>query len=208
MKAVLTKEVGGPETLVVEDIDTPTPGKGEVLVDIAACAINFPDTLMIRDLYQFKPERPYSPGGEISGTIAAGSIHQVDVERDRVQRLRESLQVFVETKQAMAEGAEGFRDGRALDDPGIKDRQHRLVPGDQLSVEIGQGLVHWGPGRKKRAKVYREVVLDGRQRLSYRFGGRGTNRPAAGPGEHVHGPDGSGNRIGGTDQHGDRAGHR
>ena len=71
MKAVLTKEVGGPETLVVEDIDTPTPGRGEVLVDIAACAINFPDTLMIRDLYQFKPERPYSPGGEISGTIAA-----------------------------------------------------------------------------------------------------------------------------------------
>jgi len=71
MKAVLTKEVGGPETLVVEDIDTPTPGKGEVLVEIAACAINFPDTLMIRDLYQFKPERPYSPGGEISGTITA-----------------------------------------------------------------------------------------------------------------------------------------
>ncbi len=71
MKAVLTKEVGGPETLVIEQIDTPTPGNGEVLVDIAACAINFPDTLMIRDLYQFKPERPYSPGGEISGTIAA-----------------------------------------------------------------------------------------------------------------------------------------
>lgn len=71
MKAVLTKEVGGPETLVVENIDAPAPGKGEVLVDIAACAINFPDTLMIRDLYQFKPERPYSPGGEISGTIAA-----------------------------------------------------------------------------------------------------------------------------------------
>ena len=71
MKAVLTKEVGGPETLVVEQIDAVQPGKGEVLVDIAACAINFPDTLMIRDMYQFKPERPYSPGGEISGTIAA-----------------------------------------------------------------------------------------------------------------------------------------
>ncbi|MBB3032694.1 NADPH:quinone oxidoreductase family protein [Alteriqipengyuania lutimaris] len=71
MKAVLTKEVGGPETLVVEQIDSPAPGKGEVLVDVAACAINFPDTLMIRDLYQFKPERPYSPGGEISGTITA-----------------------------------------------------------------------------------------------------------------------------------------
>ena len=71
MKAVLSKEVGGPETLVVEDIDAPTPGAGEVLIDVAACAINFPDTLIIRDLYQFKPPRPFSPGGEISGTIAA-----------------------------------------------------------------------------------------------------------------------------------------
>ncbi|MCV0386145.1 MAG: NADPH:quinone oxidoreductase family protein [Nitrobacter sp.] len=71
MKAVLSKETGGPKTLVVEDVDVPTPGKGQVLIDVAACAINFPDTLIIRDLYQFKPPRPFSPGGEISGTIAA-----------------------------------------------------------------------------------------------------------------------------------------
>lgn len=71
MKAVLSKEVGGPETLVVEEVEAPSPGPGEVLVDVAACAINFPDTLIIRDLYQFKPPRPFSPGGEISGTIAA-----------------------------------------------------------------------------------------------------------------------------------------
>ena len=70
MKALLSKEVGGPETLVVEEIDAPTPGKGEVLIKVAACAINFPDTLIIRDLYQFKPPRPFAPGGEISGTIA------------------------------------------------------------------------------------------------------------------------------------------
>ena len=71
MKAVLSKETGGPETLVVEDIATPSPGKGEVLIDVAACAINFPDTLIIRDMYQFKPPRPFAPGGEISGTIEA-----------------------------------------------------------------------------------------------------------------------------------------
>ncbi|HAW36630.1 MAG TPA: NADPH:quinone oxidoreductase, partial [Erythrobacter sp.] len=71
MKAVLSKETGGPETLVVEDIDAPTPAKGEVLVKVAACAINFPDTLIIRDMYQFKPPRPFAPGGEISGTIEA-----------------------------------------------------------------------------------------------------------------------------------------
>ena len=69
MKSVLSKETGGPETLVVEEIETPAPGTGEVLIDVAACAINFPDTLIIRDMYQFKPPRPFAPGGEISGTI-------------------------------------------------------------------------------------------------------------------------------------------
>ena len=69
MKSVLSKETGGPETLVVEEIDAPVPAKGEVLIDVAACAINFPDTLIIRDMYQFKPPRPFAPGGEISGTI-------------------------------------------------------------------------------------------------------------------------------------------
>jgi NADPH:quinone reductase-like Zn-dependent oxidoreductase len=71
MKAVLSKETGGPETLVVEEIAEPKPGAGEVLVKVAACAINFPDTLIIRDLYQFKPPRPFAPGGEISGTVEA-----------------------------------------------------------------------------------------------------------------------------------------
>ena len=71
MKAVLSKEVGGPETLVVEELERPTPGKGEVLIDVAACAINFPDSLIIKDMYQMKPPRPFSPGGEISGTVAA-----------------------------------------------------------------------------------------------------------------------------------------
>jgi len=71
MKAIQTHEVGGPETLTLDEIDVPDPGKGEVLVDVKACAINYPDTLMIRDLYQFKPERPYSPGGEIAGVVEA-----------------------------------------------------------------------------------------------------------------------------------------
>ncbi|MGB3739528.1 MAG: NADPH:quinone oxidoreductase family protein [Pontixanthobacter sp.] len=71
MKALLSKETGGPETLVIDDIAEPTPAKGEVLIKVAACAINFPDTLIIRDMYQFKPERPFAPGGEISGTIEA-----------------------------------------------------------------------------------------------------------------------------------------
>jgi NADPH:quinone reductase-like Zn-dependent oxidoreductase len=71
MKALLSKETGGPETLVLEDVEVPGPGPGEVVVDVAACAINFPDSLIIRDLYQFKPPRPFSPGSEIAGTVSA-----------------------------------------------------------------------------------------------------------------------------------------
>ena len=71
MRALRTHATGGPETLTLDEVDVPSPGKGEVLVDVKACAINYPDTLMIRDLYQFRPERPYAPGGEIAGVIEA-----------------------------------------------------------------------------------------------------------------------------------------
>lgn len=71
MKALRTHAAGGPETLTLDEVDVPAPSKGEVLIDVKACAINYPDALMIRDLYQFKPERPYAPGGEIAGVIEA-----------------------------------------------------------------------------------------------------------------------------------------
>ena len=71
MKALRTHAAGGPETLVLEEIADPVPGKGEVLIEVHACSINVPDTLMIRDLYQFRPERPYAPGSELAGRILA-----------------------------------------------------------------------------------------------------------------------------------------
>ena len=71
MKALRTHAVGGPDTLTLDEVADPVPGNGQVVVAVKACAINFPDTLMIRDLYQFKPERPYAPGGEIAGVVEA-----------------------------------------------------------------------------------------------------------------------------------------
>jgi len=69
MKALLSKAPGGPETLVLEDVEAATAGKGQVVIAVKAIGINFPDTLIIRDMYQFKPERPFSPGGEVSGVV-------------------------------------------------------------------------------------------------------------------------------------------
>src|SRR4051794_29739322 len=71
MKAVLSRAVGGPETLDFAEIADPVPGKGEALIRVAACGVNFPDSLIIEDRYQFKPSRPFSPGGEVAGTIEA-----------------------------------------------------------------------------------------------------------------------------------------
>jgi NADPH:quinone reductase len=71
MKAVLAKALGGPETLVVEDLPEPRPGPGEVLVQVRAAALNFFDTLIIQGRYQYKPDLPFSPGGECSGVVAA-----------------------------------------------------------------------------------------------------------------------------------------
>lgn len=69
MKAVISRVVGGPETLTIEEIAEPVAGPGEVVVSVRACALNFFDTLITADRYQFKPERPFSPGGEIAGVV-------------------------------------------------------------------------------------------------------------------------------------------
>jgi len=71
MKALLSKQCGGPETLVLEDVPDPVPGAGQVRVAVRACGVNFPDLLMIQDLYQYKPPRPFSPGAEVAGVIDA-----------------------------------------------------------------------------------------------------------------------------------------
>jgi NADPH2:quinone reductase len=71
VKAVLCKEYGPVENLVVEEIDSPVPGPGQVLIDVKAAAVNFPDVLIVQNLYQFKPEPPFSPGGEVSGVVSA-----------------------------------------------------------------------------------------------------------------------------------------
>jgi NADPH2:quinone reductase len=69
MRDVLCKEFGPPESLVVEDIDPPEAGPGQVVIDVHACAVNFPDVLIIQNLYQFKPPLPFSPGAEVAGVV-------------------------------------------------------------------------------------------------------------------------------------------
>jgi NADPH2:quinone reductase len=71
MKALLSTAAGGPETLELSELPDPVPGKDQLLVRVKACAINYPDVLIIEDKYQFKPPRPFAPGGEIAGVVEA-----------------------------------------------------------------------------------------------------------------------------------------
>jgi NADPH2:quinone reductase len=70
MKAVLCKSYGPPENLTFEEIDDPKPGAGEVLIDIYAAGLNFPDTLQIEGKYQFQPPFPFIPSSEVAGIVA------------------------------------------------------------------------------------------------------------------------------------------
>ncbi|GAA0877395.1 NADPH:quinone oxidoreductase family protein [Algoriphagus jejuensis] len=71
MKAVICDEFGLPDTLKIAEISDPVPSPKQILIAVEACGVNFPDVLIIQNKYQFKPELPFSPGGEVAGKILA-----------------------------------------------------------------------------------------------------------------------------------------
>jgi len=71
MNAIVCEKYGPPSSLVYKDIEIGLPGPKEVQIDIKACSLNFPDTLIIQGKYQFKPELPFVPGSDIAGVISA-----------------------------------------------------------------------------------------------------------------------------------------
>lgn len=73
MRALVCKEYGppAPDTLVIEEVDDPVPGEGQVLVDVEAAGINFPDVLVIAGKYQVKVPTPFIPGNESAGIVSA-----------------------------------------------------------------------------------------------------------------------------------------
>lgn len=69
MRAVQVVELDGPSSVRVMDVDPPTPGDGEVLIDVAAAGVNFPDVLLTKGMYQYKPDPPFTLGSECAGTV-------------------------------------------------------------------------------------------------------------------------------------------
>jgi NADPH:quinone reductase len=85
MKAVLCKAYGPPESLVVEELPSPTPGADDVLLSVKATGVNFPDVLIIQNKYQVKPPLPFSPGCEAAGIVTDVGSEVAHIKRgDRV----------------------------------------------------------------------------------------------------------------------------
>jgi NADPH2:quinone reductase len=145
MRAVLSKAVGGPETLVFEEVPTPTPGPGQALIGVKAVGVNYPDVLIIEDRYQFKPPRPFSPGGEFSGVVQAVGEGVTTVKAgDRVfgntgsGGMAEALLAPADRLTAMPDSmpfdeAAAFLMTYGTSYYGLKDRG-RLQPGETLLV--------------------------------------------------------------------------
>jgi NADPH2:quinone reductase len=83
VKAVLCREYGPPERLEVAEVESPTPGNGQVRIAVKACGVNFPDTLIIQGKYQFQPPMPFTPGSDVAGVITAVGVG-VGVETVRI----------------------------------------------------------------------------------------------------------------------------
>ena len=145
MRALLSKTVGGPETLSLEEVLDPTPQPGQVVIEVKAVGINFPDTLIIEDKYQFRPERPFAPGAEVAGVIdAVGEGVKGMHKGDRViavpgwgglvERIAVPANMVIRMPDAMS-----FEEGAALvmtygtSYYALKDRA-QLKPGETLLV--------------------------------------------------------------------------
>jgi NADPH:quinone reductase len=82
MKAVVCREFGSPDLLRFEEIPSPRPGSGEVVVSVRAASLNFPDSLIIQNKYQTKPPLPFVPGSELAGVVTRSAKTSLGCKRD------------------------------------------------------------------------------------------------------------------------------
>ena len=184
MRALLCRQYGEPNTLTVEEIPSPVPGRGELLVNVKAAAVNFPDVLMIQNKYQHRPALPFAPGYEIAGTVrqvgagvagfsvgdagvaiirSGGFAQQAVVPADRFWRLPPDFDFKIAAALPLAYGTSYHA---------LKDRA-RLAPGETLVVlgaAGGVGLAAVQIGKAMGARVIACASSDEKLALCKRHG--------------------------------------
>ncbi len=167
MKAVLCKAYGPPESLVIEEVEPLKPGRGQAVISVRACGVNFPDTLIIQGLYQVKPPLPFAPGGEVAGVVKEVGAGVENVRPgDRViaftayggfaeEVLAEAAALIPMPAEMDFETASAFVMTYGTDIHALKDRA-QLQPGETLLVlgaAGGIGLAAVEIGKAMGAKV-------------------------------------------------------
>ena len=185
MKAVICTSFTGPDGLEVGEVDEPVAGAGQLLVDVKACSVNFPDLLMTQNLYQYKPRLPFVPGSEV-----AGVVRQVGDGVDRFQPgdrvlgssllvggLAEVAALAADTTVAIPDDV-GFADGAGLlyaygtSHYALKDRAE-IKPGQSLVVLGAAGAVGLAAvelGRVMGARVIAAASTDEKLELCHKYG--------------------------------------
>ncbi len=186
MKAMMSAEPGGPDSLKLMEVATPEPGPGQIRISVKAAGVNFPDTLIIRDLYQFRPPRPFAPGGEVAGIVDSVGEGVSSIRKgDRVLAMTlhggYATDLVVDAKAAVKipdvmpfDEAAGFLMTYGTSHYALKDRAH-LKTGESLfilgaaggvgaaAIEIGKAMgakVVAGVSSPEKAAFARELGAD------------------------------------------------
>ncbi len=179
MKAILCEHFGMPDQLKLSELPNPVPGKGQVVMEVMACGVNFPDILMIQNKYQSKPELPFSPGGEVIGKVISlgenvdnfksgdlvlglcgwgGLAEQVAVDVNRVFKLQDELDFKLAAATLYNYGTSFY----ALKDRGrLKSGETLLV----LGASGGVGLAAVELGKIMGARVIAAASTDDKLNL-------------------------------------------
>ncbi len=184
MKALVCVAHGPPEQLEIRELPVPQPGRGEVRIAMKAAGVNFPDALIIRNLYQFKPALPFSPGGEAAGIVdAVGEGVDRFAVGDRVIAMighgafQEQFVADQSRVLPMPDGmdfdvAAGFTMTYGTSHHALKQRA-RLAPGETLLVlgaAGGVGLAAVELGARMGARVIAAASTDEKLNLCREFG--------------------------------------
>lgn len=184
MKAVLCKQYGPPESLVIEQVPSKPLGKGEVRVALHAAGVNFPDVLIIQGKYQFKPDMPFSPGGEAAGQISevgegvtdykvgdrvivmcgwGGFADEIVIAADRLQKMPDSMDYATGAAFLMTYGTSHHA---------LRQRA-QIKPGETLLVlgaAGGVGLAAVELGKVMGARVIAAASTDEKLALCRKYG--------------------------------------
>jgi NADPH:quinone reductase len=184
MKAVLCRSFGPPENLTLEEVADPTPGRGQVLIDVHAAGLNFPDVLQIAGKYQFQPPFPFTPGSELAGVvrevgmgvsgISPGSrvmaLVGTGAMAERVVADAEAVDVLPETMDFDTAAALGIAYGTSYH---ALAQRARLQPGENLLVlgaSGGVGLAAVEIGKAFGARVIAAASTDEKLQVARQHG--------------------------------------